>query len=170
MAISDMFKKTPQTPAADEGKALLSAELADAPPSLDGHEPPMASENTALAPSVDVPEVPALPPGDVFAVPLLGLRTAAAHQRLLSMLLALALVVLAVMVFLTVYQTGKGSQQVAAVGQSLMQSQRLAKSVSQALIGNAEAFPELKESAAALSGNVHGLQSGSPSVPALGDA
>ncbi|HOB65234.1 methyl-accepting chemotaxis protein [Ottowia sp.] len=130
----------------------------------------MASENTALAPSVDVPEVPALPPGDVFAVPLLGLRTAAAHQRLLSMLLALALVVLAVMVFLTVYQTGKGSQQVAAVGQSLMQSQRLAKSVSQALIGNAEAFPELKESAAALSGNVHGLQSGSPSVPALGDA
>ena len=37
--------------------------------------------------------------------------------------------------------------QVAASGQALMQSQRLAKSVSQALIGSPTAFPEVKESA-----------------------
>ena len=40
----------------------------------------------------------------------------------------------------------KGSAQVAATGQALMQSQRLAKSVSQALVGSPQAFPEVRES------------------------
>ena len=44
----------------------------------------------------------------------------------------------------------RGAAQVAATGQALMQSQRLAKSVSQALIGNPAAFPEVKESAEVL--------------------
>ncbi len=38
------------------------------------------------------------------------------------------------------------AQQVAATGQSLMQSQRLAKSVSQALVGSVPAFAEVKDS------------------------
>ncbi|TXH13365.1 MAG: methyl-accepting chemotaxis protein [Gammaproteobacteria bacterium] len=120
--------------------------------------------------TLDEPEAPALPAVDTFAVPLLGARSAAQHQRLLSILLALALVVLAAMVYWTVSQTDRGAQQVGAIGQSLMQSQRLAKSVSQALVGSPEAFPELKESSAALSSNVHGLQNGNDSVTALGDA
>ncbi|NZA01362.1 type IV pili methyl-accepting chemotaxis transducer N-terminal domain-containing protein [Ottowia beijingensis] len=74
------------------------------------------------------------------------------------------------MVYWTVSQTDRGAQQVGAIGQSLMQSQRLAKSVSQALIGSPEAFPELKESSTALASNVRGLQSGSATVPALGEA
>ena len=74
------------------------------------------------------------------------------------------------MVYWTVSQTDRGAQQVGAIGQSLMQSQRLAKSVSQALVGSPEAFPELKESSAALSSNVHGLQNGNDKVTALGDA
>jgi len=120
--------------------------------------------------TLDEPEAPALPADDTFAVPLLGARSAAQHQRLLSILLALALVVLAAMVYWTVSQTDRGAQQVGAIGQSLMQSQRLAKSVSQALVGSPEAFPELKESSAALSSNVHGLQNGNDNVTALGDA
>ena len=40
--------------------------------------------------------------------------------------------------------------QVGATGQALMQSQRLAKSVSQALVGTPAAFPEVKESAEVL--------------------
>ena len=46
----------------------------------------------------------------------------------------------------------------AATGQALMQSQRLAKSVSQALVGSAQAFPEVRESAEVLARNVRGLQ------------
>nr|WP_308645781.1 methyl-accepting chemotaxis protein [Ottowia beijingensis] len=89
---------------------------------------------------------------------------------MLSILLALSLIALAAMVYWTVSQTDRGAQQVGAIGQSLMQSQRLAKSVSQALIGSPEAFPELKESSTALASNVRGLQSGSATVPALGEA
>ena len=40
----------------------------------------------------------------------------------------------------------RGATQVGASGQALMQSQRLAKSVSQALVGSAAAFPEVRES------------------------
>ena len=108
--------------------------------------------------------------GDTFAAPLLGTRTAAQHQRVLSLLLGLALLALAVTVYWTVSQTDKIARQVGATGQSLLQSQRLAKSVSQALIGNADAFPELKESAQALTVNVEGLRAGSDGVAALGEA
>ena len=169
MAISDLFNKKSPTPAVDDGKLSPHDEMSDASLALAGYESPALGENVAMGLGIDEPDVPALATEESFAVPLLGTRTAAAHQRLLSILLALALLALALMVYLTVSQTGRGSQQVAAVGQSLMQSQRLAKSVSQALIGNAEAFPELKDSATALSGNVHGLQSGSATTPALGD-
>ena len=55
---------------------------------------------------------------------------------------------------------GRGSAQVGASGQALMQSQRLAKSVSQALIGNPTAFPEVKESAEVLASNVRSLKNG----------
>jgi twitching motility protein PilJ len=104
---------------------------------------------------------------DVFHMPLLGSRTAAQHWRILSIILAFALGVFAIMVWRTVAQTDSSAAQVAATGQSLMQSQRLAKSVSQALVGNVAAFAELKESSAALARNVQGLQSGSDEIPAL---
>ncbi len=110
------------------------------------------------------------PEGEGIAAPLLGTRSAAQHQRVLSLLLGLALVALGITVYWTVSQTDKLAQQVGATGQSLLQSQRLAKSVSQALIGNADAFPELKESAQALTANVEGLRSGGDGVVALGDA
>ena len=56
------------------------------------------------------------------------------------------------------------AQQVAATGQSLMQSQRLAKSVSQALVGSMSAFAEVKDSADDLSRRVQGLASGDESL------
>ena len=76
------------------------------------------------------------------------------------------LVVLAAMVYWTVSQTDRTTAQVGATGQSLMQSQRLAKSVSQALIGGTEAFTEVKESSQALARDVHSLQNGGGSAPA----
>ena len=54
----------------------------------------------------------------------------------------------------------RGADQVAAVGQALMQSQRLAKSVTQAFVGSAQAFPEVRDASTVLATNVRGLRSG----------
>ena len=167
MALSNLFKKKPQDPALDEGETVAQERLDGQSMAFDSHGP---TDSTVMVSTIDEPEEQALPAEEAFAVPLLGTRSAAAHQRVLSILLALSLVALAAMVYWTVSQTDRGAQQVGAIGQSLMQSQRLAKSVSQALIGSPEAFPELKESSTALASNVRGLQSGSATVPALGEA
>ena len=166
MALSNLFKK-PQDPALDEGETIAQERLDGQSMAFDSHGP---TDSTVMVSTIDEPEEQALPAEEAFAVPLLGTRSAAAHQRVLSILLALSLIALAAMVYWTVSQTDRGAQQVGAIGQSLMQSQRLAKSVSQALIGSPEAFPELKESSTALASNVRGLQSGSATVPALGEA
>ena len=167
MALSNLFKKKPQDPALEEGETIAQERLDGQSMAFDSHGP---TDSTVMVSTIDEPEEQALPAEEAFAVPLLGTRSAAAHQRVLSILLALSLVALAAMVYWTVSQTDRGAQQVGAIGQSLMQSQRLAKSVSQALIGSPEAFPELKESSTALASNVRGLQSGSATVPALGEA
>jgi twitching motility protein PilJ len=100
-------------------------------------------------------------------LPLIGKRPAGEQQRILLLLLGLGLIGL---IALTIYSFGsasRGSADVAATGQALMQSQRLAKSVSQALVGTAAAFPEVKESSEVLSSNVHSMKTGAGSVPAV---
>ena len=73
-----------------------------------------------------------------FAIPFAraGSATAAAHQRRLLALLAVGVVALGVIAAWVLRQADQSAQQLAATGQSLMQSQRLAKSVSQALVGS----------------------------------
>ncbi len=93
-------------------------------------------------------------------VPLLGRKPADQHRRLLTMLLGVSVLVLAGVIFYVLSQTNKASQQLAASGQALMQSQRLAKSVSQALVGSDAAFPEVKDSADVLTRSVRGLKNG----------
>ena len=107
---------------------------------------------------------------DLVAVPLLGRKPAEQHQRTLATLLAFGLVVLGGVTFFALSQTEKISQQVASSGQALMQSQRLAKSVSQALIGSPSAFPEVRESSEVLARNLRGLKDGDAelSIDALG--
>ncbi len=101
---------------------------------------------------------------DLLSLPLLGRRTVGQHQKILGVLLALSLLVLAVVAFLALNQADKVAQQVAATGQSLMQSQRLAKSVSQALVGSPQAFPDVRESADVLAKTVRGLNAGDESL------
>jgi twitching motility protein PilJ len=96
----------------------------------------------------------------LVALPILGRRPAEQHQRSLAVLLAFALLVLCAITFFVLSQAEKISQQVAASGQALMQSQRLAKSVSQALVGSAAAFPEVRDSASVLATSVRGLKQG----------
>lgn len=108
----------------------------------------------------------AIPPveGDLLALPLLGRRTIGQHQKILASLLVLALIVLAAVTFFALNQAERVAQEVSATGQSLMQSQRLAKSVSQALVGSAQAFPDVRESSDVLAKTVRGLKSGDDSL------
>ena len=99
-----------------------------------------------------------------LSIPLLGTRSAGAHQRILAVLGSLALLVLGAVAFYAVTQADKVAQGVTATGTSLMQSQRLAKSVSQALVGSAQAFPDVRESADVLAKNVRGLKAGDASI------
>ena len=101
---------------------------------------------------------------DLLALPLLGRRTLSQHQRILVPLMATSVGVLGVVAFLALNQADRVAQQVAATGQSLMQSQRLAKSVSQALVGSAQAFPDVRESSDVLARTVKGLKSGEASL------
>ena len=102
------------------------------------------------------------PAGDaaLLSVPLLGRRSIAQHQRILFVLLGLSVAALLGVAGYAVSQGDKVAQQVAASGQSLMQSQRLAKSVSQALVGSAAAFPDVAESASVLARTLRGLKAG----------
>ena len=101
---------------------------------------------------------------DLLSLPILGRRTIAQHQRILLSLLGLSVLVLGAVAYRALSQADTVAQQVAATGQSLMQSQRLAKSVSQALIGSAQAFPDVRESSDVLAKTVRGLKSGDPTL------
>ena len=101
---------------------------------------------------------------ELLSLPLLGRRPMGQHQRALVLLLTLSVVVLGTVTFIALNQADKVAQQVAATGQSLMQSQRLAKSVSQALVGSAQAFPDVRESSDVLAKTVRGLKAGDSSL------
>ena len=101
------------------------------------------------------------------ALPLIGARPLAEQQRILVGLLVLGIVGLVVLTVIAFTSASRGSIQVGASGQALMQSQRLAKSVSQALIGSAQAFPEVRESSDSLARNVRGLKSGGDGIAAV---
>ena len=105
--------------------------------------------------------------GDLVAVPLLGRRTAVQHRSILGILLVIALIVLAMSIFFALRETEKTGRQVAASGQALMQSQRLAKSVSQALVGSEAAFPEVRDSSAILSKSLKAFQEGDAGMSLL---
>ncbi len=101
---------------------------------------------------------------ELISVPLLGRRTIVTHQRVLFTSLAVSLLVLGSVAVFAVNQADKVAQQVAGTGQSLMQSQRLAKSVSQALVGSPQAFPDVKEASDVLAKTVRGLKAGDESL------
>ena len=156
--IGNLFNRKPDAPQTDAGPAsdqdlLASEELrpyqADALNSVQGDPDAPVSE----LPSADSD-------AELIALPVLGQATAAAHQRRLLMLLALGVVVLAVIAGWVLQQADRTAQQLAATGQSLMQSQRLAKSVSQALVGSPQAFPDVVESSGVLARNVRALNGG----------
>ena len=99
-------------------------------------------------------------PAGFIALPVLGTRSPAVHQQILLIGLAVALILLGSVAAFALRLSDQVGQQLGAVGQSLMQSQRLAKSVSQAVIGSAAAFPDVQSSVSVLSRGVRALKSG----------
>ena len=158
--LKNLFSKKPQESELD---SRLSLAMPDATVDAAGQETLQESQNVSLQAPVaaEVASDEALvSDGDLVSVPGLGRRTVSQHQRTLSFLLAAALLVLAVVVFIVLSQSDRVAQQLGATGQSLMQSQRLAKSVSQAVVGSAQAFPDVSESAGILAKSARGLQAG----------
>ena len=132
-----------------EGSAMRESYQTDAMNSVQGDPDGVSSELS----TTDADE-------DLISLPLLGSNTAAGHQRNLLALLAIGVVLLALIAGWVLRQADRSAQQLAATGQSLMQSQRLAKSVSQALVGSPQAFPDVVESSGVLARNVRALNSG----------
>ena len=101
-------------------------------------------------------------------LPLIGGMPLASQQRILAASIAIGLLGVLVMIFVSFSAASRGAAQVGASGQALMQSQRLAKSVTQALIGSPQAFAEVRESSNILTAVVRGLKSGDglPVAPA----
>src|SRR3990167_6794790 len=172
MSVVDQLKKLfAKSDAQSEHDSRLSLAMPDAVPDgtmgmlvteqvqahLDTDE--IRSMGAIKADGESVAEV-AVDDADLIELPLLGKKTVGQHQRLLLILLGLALAGLAALTFFALNRADKVAQQLGATGQALMQSQRLAKSVSQALVGGAQAFPDVKESSDVLAKTVRGLKSG----------
>jgi len=99
-------------------------------------------------------------------LPLIGAWPLARQQQTLATMLIGGFVGLVLVALFALYNSGRSSSQVAAAGQGQTQSQRLAKSVSQALLGSAAAFTEVKDSVDILARNVRSLGDGQGGVPA----
>lgn len=110
-------------------------------------------------------------PGEGEAVsgsglPLIGHLPLAQQQRSLFGVVALGALALIAGGWFAFNAARTSATQVGASGQALMQSQRLAKSVSQALLGSASAFGEVRESSEVLARNVRALKDGGEGVAA----
>jgi twitching motility protein PilJ len=96
----------------------------------------------------------------LIKLPFFGRRALASHQRWLIWVFGISLVVLVALVVRSLVLSEQAAGQLGAVGQSLLHSQRVAKSVTQALSGNSASFTEMDESQGLLAKNARGLRSG----------
>jgi len=100
-------------------------------------------------------------------LPLIGDQPVVTQQRILGGVVLLGLLLLVLATVLALASASRNAVQVGATGQALMQSQRLAKAVSQAVVGHAAAFAEVKEAVGVMAANSRQLHEGGPSVPAV---
>ena len=104
------------------------------------------------------------PRSDALTLPLLGTRTIGAHQKLLGAGLALSLLALVAIGGFALRDSERLAEHLAVTGNAQTQSQRLAKSVSQAMFGSPEAFAEVQTSANSLATSVKELSAGDASM------
>lgn len=188
MSFLDKFKGRGQRRTADDADELgydeafpLADELATAGGAtatldMSAMSPPTLSQDSSIISEATPSELPGdfaetrvqgADGGAAGGLPMIGNLPAAEQQRVLGGVLFLGLIGLVVATVLSLNSANRGAGQVAATGDALMQAQRLAKSVSLALVGNAGAFAELRESAGVLTTAARGLQAGSDTVAAV---
>lgn len=164
MAVADqfknLFKKKPQDADLDSGLSLGMPDIStnQAPSELTSELSRQVSLDEGSTSAFDADKLEAGNAGAVqIKLAVLGSKTVAQHQRFLSLFLALGLILLVGSVLFALNDSDRSSQQLGATGQSLVQSQRLAKSGSQALVGDAKAFADVADSAQVLTSSVRGL-------------
>ncbi len=99
-------------------------------------------------------------------VPVIGRKPLAMQQKILGALMGLGLASLVIGTIWGIAVNRRDTSHAAAVGQALMQSQRLAKASSQALIGDAKAFAEVRDASDVLANTSTGLLSGNDTIGA----
>ncbi|TXT39741.1 MAG: twitching motility protein PilJ, partial [Comamonadaceae bacterium] len=171
--LKNLFKK--KTPELDQDSRLslgmpypsvYQAQDGDPTPSEVMQESPRSQygslgEGAATVEAVKEPEVQESDAHSAeISIPILGKKTIVQHQRMLSVVLGLSLVLLAVVTLLGLNKSDQTAQQLNATGQALMQSQRLAKEVTQALMGREKSFESIKDASTVLSKTVRGMKSG----------
>ena len=171
----DVVTDYPHAPQPDTVSSRAAA--TQAPPirsAFDHHDSSIISEVTPSEMAGDFSETRmqdsvADGPSGGKPLPLIGHMPVARQQKLLLGLVGAGLLGLAMSTGLALSSASRNSEQVSAIGQALMESQRMAKSVAQAMVGVPSAFPELKESAEVMTRNVRALASnegGGPTLPA----
>ena len=140
-----------------------------APSRLDNEDSSIISEAAPSEMAADFPESrhPGVDAeGFTTGLPVVGAWPLARQQRAMLGLFVGGFVLLLLVAFLALSASNRSAAQVGAAGQATTQSQRLAKSVSQALVGNAAAFPEVQDSVSILARNVRSLKTGEGDVAA----
>jgi twitching motility protein PilJ len=137
------------------------------PPDLGDNSIISEAAPSELAPEFSETRAPETGFAAAGALPFIGHLPAPQQQRILVGTAIGGVVLVVVVGLLAITATNRSAAQVDATGRAQTQSQRLAKSVSQALVGAAAAFPEVKESAAVLAGSVRSLKDGSGDAPAV---
>jgi twitching motility protein PilJ len=157
--LKNLFKKKVSDEAQDSRLSLSAPDVSLM--STDDDLKSVPAEASTAAGSGHLPEpVPVTQGSDQVSLPFLGYRTVVQHQRILSIGLGVSVLVFGFVTWLGLSQSAQVTQQIEATGQALMQSQRLAKSVSPAVQGDTKAFVELAESAQVLTKSVRGMLHG----------
>jgi twitching motility protein PilJ len=93
-------------------------------------------------------------------LPLIGNRPVGEQQRVLAVVLIVAVILVGLGLAVTLRVASSSAKRLDTTGDALMQSQRVAKSISAALLGSREGFGELKTSAEALNADMQRLSGG----------
>lgn len=104
---------------------------------------------------------------DYIVLPIFGRRPVVVMRNAGIAIVIVSILLFIVLAALTLNKSNKTSAQVAATGEALMQSQRLAKSVSLAMIGDQQGIKDVEDSYKALDKGVSQLKDGDSEVTAL---
>ncbi|MDE2427954.1 MAG: type IV pili methyl-accepting chemotaxis transducer N-terminal domain-containing protein [Burkholderiales bacterium] len=102
----------------------------------------------------------ALEKGGDIRLPLIGRMSLQQQMRILSILMAVALAVGALFVYLNASQSALISTQAQIAGEALMHSQRIGKAAPNAIQGNVEAFKQLEDSRKEMNSDLNILLNG----------